>query len=86
MEARICGDPVGREADRRRPRGARRELRRARDADGADPAAIRWIDDPFLGEDLVLRHTPATPVNPLARILGFGERVAAEIARTTGGL
>lgn len=55
-------------------------------ADGAGPAAIRWIDDPFLGGDLVLRHTPATPVNPLARILGFGERVAAEIARTTGGL
>jgi hypothetical protein len=58
----------------------------ARDADRADPAAIRWIDDPFLAEELALRHTPATPVNPLARILGFGERVAAEIERTTGGL
>lgn len=57
-----------------------------RDADRMDSAAVRWIDDPFLREDLVLRHTPATPVNPLARILGFGERVAAEIARTTGGL
>lgn len=58
----------------------------ALDADGTDPTSVRWIDDPFLDEGLVLRHTPATPVNPLARILGFGERVAAEIARTTGGL
>ena len=58
----------------------------ARDAERTDPAAIRWIDDPFLAEEFALRYTPATPVNPLARILGFGERVAAEIARTTGGL
>ena len=88
-----CGVLTG--AVAQRPRNEKEGLRvnlcrraayGARDADRAAPAAIRWIDDPFLAEELALRHTPATPVNPLARILGFGERVAAEIARTTGGL
>jgi len=50
-----------------------------------DPARVRWVDDPFIG-DLALRYTPQRPPNPLARILAFGERVAAEVARTTGGL
>ena len=50
-----------------------------------DPATIAWIEDAFLA-DIELRYTPAQPPNPLARILTFGERVAAEVARTTGGL
>ena len=50
-----------------------------------DPASVAWVDDPFIGE-VELRYTPATPPNPLARILSFGERVAAEVARETGGL
>ena len=50
-----------------------------------DPAQVRWVDDPFIG-DIALRYTPQRPANPLARILAFGERVAAEVARTTGGL
>ena len=49
------------------------------------PSQVRWIEDPFIG-DIVLRYTPERPPNPLARILTFGERVAAEVARTTGGL
>ena len=36
--------------------------------------------------DLALRYTPSRPCAPLARVLAFGERVAAEIAATTGGL
>jgi hypothetical protein len=50
-----------------------------------DPASVAWIEDPFLA-DIELRYTPSQPPNPLARILTFGERVAAEVARTTGGL
>jgi hypothetical protein len=50
-----------------------------------DPAQVRWVDDPFIG-DIALRYTPQRPPNPLARILAFGERVAAEVARATGGL
>ena len=50
-----------------------------------DPAQVRWIEDPFIG-DIALRYTPDRPANPLARILLFGERVASELARTTGGL
>ena len=50
-----------------------------------DPAAVQWVEDPFIG-DVALRYTPSAAPNPLARILSFGERVAAEIARTTGGL
>lgn len=50
-----------------------------------DPAGVEWVEDPFLAP-IELRYTPATPPNPLARILTFGERVAAEVARTTGGL
>lgn len=50
-----------------------------------DPAGVEWIEDPFTTE-LRLRYTPDRPPNPLARILAFGERVAAEVARTTGGL
>ena len=49
------------------------------------PAAVQWIEDPFV-QDIALRYTPAGPPNALARILTFGERVAAEVARTTGGL
>jgi len=50
-----------------------------------DPAKVMWSEDPFL-HDIALRYTPSRPPNPLARILTFGERVAAEVARTTGGL
>lgn len=50
-----------------------------------DPAQVRWIDDPFIA-DIALRYTPARPPSPLARVLKFGERVAAEVAVTTGGL
>lgn len=50
-----------------------------------DPAGVQWIEDPFIA-DIRLRYTPDQPPNPLARILMFGERVAAEVARTTGGL
>jgi len=50
-----------------------------------DPAQVRWIEEPFIG-DISLRYTPDRPANPLARILLFGERVASELARTTGGL
>jgi hypothetical protein len=50
-----------------------------------DPATVTWVEDPFV-RDIALRYTPAGPPNPLARILTFGERVAAEVARTTGGL
>ena len=58
--------------------GVPRERRR-------DPASVRWTESPFLA-DIALRYTPDRPANPLARILLFGERVASEIARTTGGL
>jgi len=44
-----------------------------------------WIDDRF-PIDLALRYTPSRPSAPLARVLAFGERVAAEVAATTGGL
>lgn len=44
-----------------------------------------WVEDPFL-DSMELRYTPATPTAPLARVLAFGERVAQEIARTTGGV
>ncbi|MEO8486685.1 MAG: glycosyltransferase family 2 protein [Betaproteobacteria bacterium] len=54
-------------------------------AERVDPAQVRWLEDPFLG-DIALRYTPSRPPNPLARILTFGERVAAEVARATGGL
>jgi hypothetical protein len=44
----------------------------------------------FAGETvaaaMVLRHTPAGPPRPLARVLRFGERVAAGISAATGGL
>lgn len=50
----------------------------------ADPATVAWHEDP-LPLDVELRYTPSRPPNPLARILTFGERVAAEVARTTGG-
>ncbi|CAG0971116.1 hypothetical protein BURK1_01228 [Burkholderiales bacterium] len=50
-----------------------------------DPATTRWIEDPFIG-DIALRYTPERPPVPLARVLAFGERVAAEVARTTGGV
>ena len=50
-----------------------------------DPALVQWVEDPFLA-GIELRYTPARLPNPLARILTFGERVAAEVARTTGGL
>jgi len=50
-----------------------------------DPAQVRWIEAPFIG-DVALRYTPDRSANPLARILLFGERVASELARTTGGL
>jgi len=50
-----------------------------------EASQVRWVEDPFIG-DLALRYTPQRPPNPLARILAFGERVAAEVARTTGGL
>jgi hypothetical protein len=49
------------------------------------PSQVRWIEDPFIA-DIALLYTPQRPPNPLARILAFGERVAAEVARTTGGL
>lgn len=51
----------------------------------AEPSATAWSVDPFLAA-VELRHTPARPAAPLTRVLAFGERVAAEIARTTGGL
>lgn len=44
-----------------------------------------WTPDPFLA-DIELRYTPARPPVPLAQLLAFGERVAAGIAETTGGL
>ena len=50
-----------------------------------DPAGVQWVEDPFIA-GIELRYTPMHPPNPLARILTFGERVAAEVARTTGGL
>ncbi len=50
-----------------------------------DPATIAWIEDPFLA-DVALRHTPQRRPSPLAHLLAFGERVAAEVARTTGGV
>jgi hypothetical protein len=50
-----------------------------------DPSTIAWIDDPFLA-DIHLRYTPARKPSPLAQVLAFGERVAAEVARTTGGM
>ena len=50
-----------------------------------DPSKIAWIDDPFLA-DIHLRYTPARKPSPLAQVLAFGERVAAEVARTTGGM
>lgn len=50
-----------------------------------DPATIAWIEDPFLA-DIELRYTPERKVSPLAQVLAFGERVAAEVARTTGGV
>ena len=50
-----------------------------------DPGDGAVVEDPFL-HDIALRYTPSRPPNPLARILTFGERVAAEVARTTGGL
>ena len=49
----------------------------------SDPG--KWIEDPFLA-GIELRYTPAKPTTPLARVLAFGERVAHEIALTTGGL
>ncbi|HQU50310.1 MAG TPA: glycosyltransferase family 2 protein [Casimicrobiaceae bacterium] len=54
---------------------------------GSDATAMPadWVDDPFPA-DLALRYTPSRPCAPLARVLAFGERVAAEIAATTGGL
>jgi hypothetical protein len=33
-----------------------------------------------------LRYTPARPPAPLSMLLAFGERVAAEVAKTTGGV
>ena len=45
---------------------------------------VTWIEDPFLA-DVTLRYTPARTASPLAQVLAFGERVAAEVARTTGG-
>lgn len=50
-----------------------------------DPAQIAWIEDPFLA-DIALKYTPAREPSPLAAVLAFGERVAAEVARTTGGV
>lgn len=47
--------------------------------------AAGWVDDPFVA-DVELRYTPDRPTAPLARVLAFGERVAEEVARTTGGL
>ena len=49
-----------------------------------DPAKVAWIDDPFLA-DIHLRYSARKP-SPLAQVLAFGERVAAEVARTTGGM
>jgi hypothetical protein len=46
---------------------------------------VEWVDDPFVG-DLALRYTPRAEPNALARVLAFGERVAAEVGRTTGGM
>lgn len=50
-----------------------------------DPRGATFVAEAIVGK-LVLRHTPTAAPRPLARLLGFGERVAAEIARTTGGL
>lgn len=55
------------------------------DRDGAGPVTTRWVDDP-IDVAAALRYTGDEPPRPLARVLAFGERVAAEIARTTGGL
>lgn len=49
------------------------------------PGAGSWTDVAVVG-DVALRHTPAGPAAPLARVLAFGERVASEVARATGGL
>lgn len=48
-------------------------------------ATGEWIDDRF-PVDPALRYSPSRPSAPLARVLAFGERVAAEVAATTGGL
>lgn len=53
--------------------------------DRREPATVRWVDAP-IDIGATLRVTPDAVGRPLARILGFGERVAAEIARATGGL
>ena len=50
-----------------------------------DPAGVAWVEAPFM-HGVALRYTPARAPNPLARILRFGERIAAEVAVATGGL
>lgn len=55
------------------------------ETDRRDPAVVRWVDAP-IDVGAKLRATSGAAQRPLARILAFGERVAAEIARTTGGL
>ncbi len=77
-------DHGGEAAVARTARVDRRELQRPPDR-CIDPATIAWIDDPFLA-DIHLRYTPARKPSPLAQVLAFGERVAAEVARTTGGM
>ena len=50
-----------------------------------DPATVAWIEESFLAP-IALRYTPARKPSPLAQVLALGERVAAEVARTTGGM
>lgn len=50
------------------------------------PDAVAWIEEELVDPRTPLLHTPDRSAAPLARILGFGERVAAEIAQTTRGL
>jgi len=57
-------------------RGASERIDPQRAAFAAEPIAVTMI----------LRHTPAGAPRPLARVLRFGERVAAGISAATGGL
>ena len=51
--------------------------------DNAKP--IAWVEDPFL-DAIGLRYSPRRAPMPLSALLAFGERVAAEVAKATGGV
>jgi len=50
-----------------------------------DPRRATFAAEPIAAA-MILRHTPAGSPRPLARVLRFGERVAAGISAATGGL